>query len=142
MTRRPAQVSDRDARVLLHPGGSAGSLTTNLGFTGGGCTEQGTSAHFVVYYDATLTTGPTLASAVLASCERDYGQLQAWFGGITPHELPFRVYIVPGANGAVHAGCQATALSCDAFCGTNADLLRFLVVAGTSEVFMANQARG
>ena len=50
--------------------------------------------------------------------------------------------IVPGTNGASHATCLDTTLNCDAFDGTDSNLVRMLVVAEADEVFMANQAKG
>ena len=106
-------------------------------------TQRGTTAHFVVSYAQSLgAESPTLADAVLATCEADYTRLQEWFGNITIGNLPFYVYIRPGANGASHADCSATGLYCDAFNGTDADLERSLVVAEADEVFMANQGAG
>src|ERR1035437_8507363 len=83
-----------------------------------------------------------LADAVLATCEADYNRLLGWFGNISIGSLPFNIYIQPGANGASHYGCAGTALYCDAFDGTDKDLIRSLVVAEADEVFMANQAAG
>jgi hypothetical protein len=105
--------------------------------------EQGSTAHFVVGYDPALgANGPTLAAAVLDTCEQDYAKLQGYFGGITPSGLPFRINIVPGSGGAGHGSCLDTNISCDAFSGTNADLVRMLVVAEADEVFMAAQNAG
>lgn len=105
--------------------------------------QRGSTAHFVVFFDDSLgNNGAILADAVLATAERDYGQLQVWFGGITPASLPFTVNIVPGQGGASHATCADTTLTCDAFSGQNSDLVRMLVVAEADEVFMANQAAG
>jgi hypothetical protein len=106
-------------------------------------TQRGTTANFVVSFAGSLgASGPVLADAVLATCEADFNRLQGWFGNIAIADLPFQVFIQPGRNGASHATCAATALSCDAFDGTDADLVRSLVVAEADEVFMANQAAG
>jgi len=106
-------------------------------------THRGSTAHFVVNYDNSLgPNGPTLADAVLATCEQDYAQLQGYFGNINLSSLPFVVNIVPGSGGASHANCAATTMSCDAFSGTDANLVRMLVVAEADEVFMADQAAG
>jgi hypothetical protein len=106
-------------------------------------TQRGQTAHFIVNFDNSLgANGPLLADAVLATCERDYAQLQGYFGGITPAGLPFVINIVPGNGGASHATCASTTLSCDAFSGTDADLVRMLVVAEADEVFMAAQNTG
>jgi hypothetical protein len=106
-------------------------------------TQQGATANFVVFYAASLgDNGPSLADAVLATCERDYAQLQTWFGNIAIANLPFNVFIKPGSGGASHATCADTSMFCDAFTGTDADLVRSLVVAEADEVFMDNQGAG
>jgi hypothetical protein len=116
---------------------SAAALTPAIQVT------QGSTAHFIVSYDNSLgANGAALANAVLATCERDYETLRGYFGEITPAGLPFTINIVPGSGGAGHASCLATTISCDAFTGTNGDLVRMLVVAEADEVFMANQAGG
>ncbi|MFJ2577160.1 hypothetical protein [Kitasatospora aureofaciens] len=100
--------------------------------------QRGSTPHFVVSYDDSLgANGAALADAVLATCEAHYARLQHWFGGLTPNGLPFDVSIIPGSGGASHATCLATAMNCDAFDGTDAELLRMLVVAEADEVFMA-----
>jgi hypothetical protein len=105
--------------------------------------KDGSTAHFEVYHDGGLgDNGKTLGAAVLQTCEDDYAALQGWFGGITPGSLPFVVNIVPGSGGASHATCSATTLTCDAFSGTDSDLVRMLVVAEADEVFMADQNKG
>jgi hypothetical protein len=105
--------------------------------------KQGSTTHFVVFYDDGLgANGPTVAQAVLSTAEADFTALQGWFGGITPSNLPFVINIVPGQGGASHANCAATTLNCDAFDGTNSDLVRMLVVAEADEVFMAAQNKG
>jgi hypothetical protein len=105
--------------------------------------QRGTTDNFVVSYAESLgDNGPTLADAVLATCERDLAQLQAWFGNIAIANLPFNVFIKPGSGGASHATCADTSMFCDAFTGTDADLVRSLVVAEADEVFMDNQGAG
>jgi hypothetical protein len=105
--------------------------------------KQGSTAHFEVFYEDGLgANGPALAKAVLETAESDFAALQGWFGGITPSSMPFVVNIVPGSGGASHANCAATTLNCDAFGGTDSDLVRMLVVAEADEVFMAAQNKG
>jgi len=104
---------------------------------------EGSTAHFRVSYDNSLgAQGKALADAVLQTCESDYTYLQNVFGGITPGGLPFNIRIIPGSNGASHAGCADTTLSCQAFDGNNSDLVRMLVVAEADEVFEAAQGAG
>jgi hypothetical protein len=106
-------------------------------------TQGGKTQHFEVFFANSLgANGPALADAVLARCEQDYAALQGFFGGITPGGLPFQVHIQPGTNGASHASCTATGLFCDAFTGTDRELVNSLVVAEADEVFMANQGKG
>jgi hypothetical protein len=83
-----------------------------------------------------------LAEAVKEGCEADYERLRHYFGGLTPDDLPFGIYITPGHGGASHAGCGGTDLYCDAFDADNGLLLRYLVVAEADEVFMDSQSRG
>jgi hypothetical protein len=105
--------------------------------------KRGSTAHFVVSYDQSLgVNGPALADAVLAACERDYNQLQAWFGNITIKNLPFNIFIRQGTTGAVHSTCFDVDLFCDAFNGTDGPLIAFEVVMEEDEVFIANQNAG
>ena len=130
------------ARVFLHSSGKVDQLAL-FDLTAGTYTKQGTTTHFVVFYAQSLgANGLTLANAVLLNCEADYNQLQGWFGNINVGSLPFNVYIRPGSNGASHASCPDTGLFCDAFNGTDSDLVQSLVVAEEDEVFMANQNAG
>ena len=103
--------------------------------------NRGSTAHFVVYYDNALSTGASLADAVLASCEWEYTMMKGWFG-LTPAGLPFTVYIDVGSFGAYHANCLATAIHCGAAAGNNPDLVRMLLAAEMDEVFMAAQNKG
>ena len=48
-------------------------------------TRRGSTTNFTVLYENALGGGgPTLADAVLATCEADYDALDAWFGGVKP----------------------------------------------------------
>ncbi len=126
------------AHPLVRPGDQ------HLGLVAGsGLIPAGSTAHFQVSYDSSLDgDGKTLGDAVLLTCENDFTSLQGWFGGITPNGMPFTVNIVPGSGGASHDSCAAMVLTCDAFSGSDSDLVRMLVVAEVDEVFMAQQASG
>ena len=105
--------------------------------------KHGSTPNFDVSYDQSLgTDGQSLSAALLSSCEWEYAVLKGWFGGITPASLPFNVYIDLGANGASHADCLSTTIHCDAFTGTDADLVRMVLAAEIDEVFMAAQNKG
>jgi hypothetical protein len=110
---------------------------------GGPYTLGGSTTNFQVSYeDALGANGPVLADAVLQTCEADYAGLRAWFGGLTPSGLPFTIFVVTGSFGAYHASCAATELHLAAFDGSNADLVRMLMVAEADEVMMAAQNVG
>jgi hypothetical protein len=131
------------SHVLALPGIDVETAAPRLTAAAGLYTQRGNTQNFVVSFDNTLgANGQNLADAVLATCERDYANLQRVFGGITPAGLPFTVFIDPGSFGAFHASCAATELHCAAFSGTNADLERMLLVAEVDEVFMAAQSAG
>src|SRR6266700_2402337 len=132
-----------DLHVLVQPDQEIPADAPRIASDGGPYTLRGTTAHFAVYYENGLgAQGPVLADAVLATCEADYTALQNWFGGLTPSGLPFSVYVVAGTFGAYHANCLATEMHCAAFDGSNADLVRMLMVAEADEVFMAAQNKG
>ncbi|MDQ6948980.1 MAG: hypothetical protein M3256_22650, partial [Actinomycetota bacterium] len=137
-----SEVAVQDLHVFVHSGVTdAAAMAADVADET--YTQRGSTEHFVVFYAQSLgADGPTLADAVLATCEADYNRLQGWFGSIAIGGLPFQVYIKPGRNGASHANCAATALLCDSFNGTDADLERTLVVAEADEVFMGNQGKG
>ena len=103
---------------------------------------RGSTPHFNVYYDPALgSDGATIADGVLASCENEYAQLQAYFTGVAP--ASFNIILAAGIGGAFHYGCGATDLYCDAQSGPpNIDHSRMLVVAEEVEVFSAQQGAG
>ncbi len=126
------------SHVLLHRDRQIPADAPRIAADGGPYTLRGSTANFNVHYENALgDVGATLADGVLASCEAEYAQLQAWFGGLTPPGLPFEIYVVTGDFGAYHATCAATEFHCAAADGTNVDLVRMLVVAEEVEVFEA-----
>ncbi len=103
----------------------------------------GYTQHFKIYLASSLLgAGVPLAEAIKDGCENDYERLRRYFGGLTPDDLPFSIYITPGNQGASHSGCDGTDLYCDAFDANDGVLLRYLVVAEADEVFMDTQGRG
>jgi hypothetical protein len=130
-------------RVLVKPGEAIPTGAPRLAADGGPYTLRGNTTNFQVSYENALgANGPVLADAVLATCEADYTTLRTWFGGLTPAGLPFTAFVVTGNFGAYHATCAATELHLAAFDGTNADLVRMLLVAEADEVMMATQNLG
>ena len=131
--------------VLIHQGAEVvDSVQPHAGFDYP-ATLRGSTAHFKVYYDPALgANGPTIADAVLASCESEYNRLQGYFGGLTPPGLPFNIIVAPGVGGAYHYSCSATDLYCDGDTSPTPDVnhTRMLVVAEEVEVFSAAQGAG
>jgi hypothetical protein len=108
----------------------------------------------LLFYDPTAgvgefytSRGNTLATAVLSTCEADYGALYGYFP-LIPDGIPFLIHVQPGQKGARHQGSGNTSIYCDAFTGNDSDLLRFDIVAEAAEVFMnefgwdANKSNG
>ena len=55
---------------------------------------RGDTEHFKVYYEISLgLLGANIAKAFLESCEVDYNKLANLFGGITPPNMPFRIFL-------------------------------------------------
>jgi hypothetical protein len=103
-------------------------------------TFAGRTSNFDVYYDNSLGgAGHNMANAILANCERDYGEMVGWFSGVTAGR--FSVYVDPGSFGAYHANCSATELHVAAFSATDGNLVNMLTMAEVDEVFMASQGR-
>ena len=139
----PGPSTGPSLRVLVKPGQAIPPGAPKTAADGGPYTLRGTTANFQVSYeDALGANGPILADAALATCEADYASLRTWFGGLTPGGLPFTLFVVTGTFGAYHASCAATELHLAAFDGTNADLVRMLMVAEADEVMMAAQNLG
>ena len=94
--------------------------------------------------------GKSCADGVLATCENDYSQTSAWFGGIASPTLPVNILIAAldpsgqGGGGAYHYGCIAVDLYCDLknVPGLDIDYTRMLLVAELVEVFEAAQGVG
>jgi hypothetical protein len=106
-------------------------------------TRAGKSAHFDVSYLTRLKKkGLALAQAILQNCERDYTNLQQFFGGITPHRLPFVVQVTSDNTGASHSSCMGTDIMIGGNSGGDVDFIRSLLVAEADEVFMANFGHG
>jgi len=113
--------------------------------------QEGTTEHFVVYYDPSLASdGKSCADGILSTCENDYAQTSVWFGGIDSPTLPVNVIIAAldpsgqGGGGAFHYGCSAVDLYCDLehVPSLNIDYTRMLLVAELVEVFEAAQNIG
>src|SRR5215467_3306858 len=108
------------------------------------CTRSGGTRRISRIYiaESLLGIAVRLAEAIKETCEDDYERLRHHFGGLTPDDLPFRIYITPGFKSAHHSSCADTGLYCEAFNGSTGPLMRYLVVAEADEVFIDSQGRG
>ena len=140
--RTTAPRSPTYARVTQHARVTAGRShkRPTLGFFDPAkVIHAGNTVHFDVSYLSRLgQKGANLAQAILQTCERDYGALQAIFGGLTPGRLPFVVQITSDNSGASHSSCLGTDVMVGGNSGTSVDFIRSLLVAEVDEVFMAN----
>jgi hypothetical protein len=105
----------------------------------------GETQHFEVFYERRLgERGEHLAEGLLDLCEADYERVRAWFGGITPHGMPFECRVIPGRTGAWHNGCHGTVIFLNAFGAdiTNPRTVAWGNVAEIVEVFSAAQNVG
>jgi hypothetical protein len=106
-------------------------------------THAGSTAHFDVSYLSRLgQKGANLAQAILQTCEKDYASLQQFFGGLTPHNLPFVVQVTSDSTGASHSSCLGTDIMVGGNSDGDVDFIRSLLVAEADEVFMANFGHG
>ncbi len=136
-------IAARVAHVLRHPLEAVTAETVHRSHHASAYIEAGVTEHFIVEYQRNLGyAGQVLAKGVLNDCERDFAQLTAWFGGLVPAGLPFRVSVVRGSFGAFHDTCADTHIRCAAFNGHNAELVEMLNVAEVIEVFSAAQNAG
>jgi len=113
--------------------------------------QEGQTQNFAVYYDPSLSpNGQSCADGILATCENDYAQTSAWFGGIASPTLPVNIILAAldpsgqGGGGAYHYGCSAVDLYCDVKTVPTLDIdySRMLLVAELVEVFQAAQNVG
>ena len=134
---------DAGVHVLSHPEEEITVIVVQRARLSAVFAEAGSTDHFVVAYQQALGhAGVTLAGGVLRACERDFAQLQSWFGGIVLPREPIRCLIVRGQFGAFHAGCSATEIHAAAFSGHNIDLVEMVTMAEVVEVFAAAQGTG
>jgi hypothetical protein len=107
--RRDLSGAPEGARVFARPGLAipADLLGAHWQRHKPGEKKAGQTANFAVYSDGT-SIGDACATAMLNSAETDYATVRQWFGGLTPPNLPFNVYVDANAGGAYHITCAGT----------------------------------
>lgn len=117
-------------------------ITTGLTDFGSG---PGVTAHFALSYDDALNSTahpgqpePARTNALIAQIETDYDLMSGWFGGISlSFALPISVKVA-NAGGGASWGPPITLNPG----GGDANLMRYLLVAEVTEMFMLAQNRG
>ena len=107
--------------------------------TNGPYSPAGKTANFQFLYQTSLgTTGSAIAGGLKAQCEQSLNTIKGWFG-VTPPNLPFKVFIESGINGAKHNGCADTEIYVGAITGTAAasNVYSLLLAAEVVEVHEA-----
>lgn len=118
------------------------NMNASFKFAGGNLDypEADRTMNFTLCYERSLgADGQAIANTLAARCEADFATLQGWFG-VTPGNLPFKVYVdTKNVQGAMHYGCADTEIyvgSVDAI--SNADQVYCLFLAAeVTEVFEA-----
>src|SRR5262245_39263849 len=109
-----------------------------------GLTNGGRTTHYQIKYDDSLSAadGKDRANALIAVCENDFNQMTIWFGGISlPYSIPYEVQINPGAGASASWG-SGPPISLIPGNGASLDIVRFLLVAEVTEMFMLEQGLG
>jgi hypothetical protein len=114
-----------------------------------GLTNGGVTTHFNFQYDDSLGGSggiePARTNAVIAACEGDYNLMSGWFGGGV-NVTGMTVQVTTGSNGASWSGSATSStvqlkpngLGFD----NSSDMLRYLMVAEITEIFMMAQGIG
>ncbi len=109
-----------------------------------GLTNGGRTAHYQIKYDDSLAAadGKDRANALIAVCDADFDLMQGWFGGISlPYSIPYEVQINPGPGSSASWG-SGPPISLVPGDGQPLDIVRYLLVAEVTEMFMLEQGFG
>lgn len=106
-----------------------------------GLPNSGLTAHYQIEYDESLSPedGLDRALALLGVCEQDYDLMAHWFGNIALPWNPVPIQIASGAGPGAGWGPPVTLVPGD---GTPLDMVRYLLVAEVTEMFMLAQNKG
>jgi hypothetical protein len=115
-----------------------------MAFVTTGLPNGGVTAHYKIEYDDSLSQadGRDRAAALMAVCEADFTLMTNWFGGIAlPYAIPYEVQITPGpgASASWGSGPPITLIPGN---GSPLDIVRYLLVAEVTEMFMLQQGLG
>lgn len=109
-----------------------------------GLNNGGRTAHYQIKYDDSLSQadGRDRANALIGVCEADFNLMTGWFGGIAlPYSIPYEVQINPGGGASASWG-SGPPISLIPGNGGALDIVRYLLVAEVTEMFMLQQGFG
>jgi hypothetical protein len=109
-----------------------------------GLTNGGRTTHYQIKYDDSLSQadGVDRANALMGVCEADFTLMTGWFGGISlPYSIPYEVQINPGPGSSASWG-SGPPISLIPGDGQPLDMVRYLLVAEVTEMFMLEQGFG
>ncbi len=112
-------------------------ITTGL--TNGGLTAN---SHYQIQYDDSLSAadGKDRANSLITECEKDFALMAGWFGNISLDVgTPISVTISPGPYASAGWNPAVTLIPGD---GSSDTVVRYLLVAEVTEMFMKAQADG
>jgi hypothetical protein len=112
-------------------------VTTNL-------TNGGLTTHYQIKYDSSLSQadGVNRANALIAVVENDFTLMTNWFGGIAlPYSIPYEVDINLGPAWSASWG-SGPPISLIPGNGSPLDIVRFILAAEVTEMFMLQQGFG
>jgi hypothetical protein len=113
-----------------------------MALTTQGLTNQGRTTHYQIQYDNTLSVADGLqrAQALQSICEHDFQVVSNWFGNIAlTVGTPITVNITPGPYASAGWGPPIRLTPGN---GSSLTVVRYLLVAELSEMFMLAQNRG
>ncbi len=102
----------------------------------------GETAHYSISYDTSLSQadGRDRAIALLSKCEEDFALMASWFPGVTlTFSTPIDVHIDVGSYASASWGPP---ISLKPGNGSSLDVVRYLLVAEVTEMFMLAQNKG
>jgi hypothetical protein len=112
--------------------------------TAAGLPNGGVTSNYAITYDDSLSAadGVNRATALMGVCDADFGTMQGWFPGVTlPYAVPYGVQITPGPAWSAGWG-SGPPVTLTPGNGSPLDLVRFLLVAEVTEMFMLQQGLG
>jgi hypothetical protein len=118
-----------------------------------GLPNNGRTAHYQIIYDDSLADGVARGTGLWSNCEADFQLMKGWFGGIDlSFDYPVPVIIANASSGGSWAnpspfldwleGGAPPAVTLGPGADSSVEMLRYLLVAEVSEMFMLAKGNG